>query len=511
MPNPSGAEIHDTARRALKNSLANIGTGISTSLMYLLVPPVLARTLTVSEFGAWAIITQMANYLSRLDLGIQGAIGRYVAFYSASHDGRAIDRFVNTALTILSAVAFVAALAVVVLSTNIKAAFPQIPVSLVHQSTVALRVIGFTMLVGLVSSVATGALVGIERNELVTYIVGPGRIVLAGLLILIALMRPGIIHLAIAFAAVNLVCYGLLWHTAQRKAYVRVRPFTFDSHAAREIREYCGSTTIWSAAMLMISGLDTLIVGRLDFSRVAAYAACVAPIVVLGGLQQAMFSPLLQVGAKFAAQGRSVELGDLLERSTRVSVVILLVCIVPLLAFSKQVLAIWLGPTYAGQAALILRLLLIGHAIRLAATPYALLLLATGNHRTVRLVPLIEGIVNVCVAVGLGLRYGASGVACGVVVGAVTAQVINYNYNLPRTHGDVIDRRRLLRSALINPTLCFVPVALTVLIPPQVLSVEIMAILRIASIAIGMALVWMLALRKTEREWVVALSRRLFP
>ena len=509
MSNQTSAELHETTHRVLRNSIANIATGISTSLMYLLLPPILARTLTVQEFGVWALISQLANYLSRLDLGIQGSIGRYVAFYNAHNDQKSIDRFVNTAFTALTVIAAVAALATMVASSHLKTAFPQIPLSLTQQSAVALRLMGGAMLVGLVSSVATGTLVGIERNEVVTYIIGPGRTILAILLVLAALTHLGIIGLAITFAVINLLCYGLLWRAAYRNAHLRVRPFTFDVAAAREIRDYCASTTIWGAAMLVISGLDTLIVGRLDFSRVAAYAACAALIAVLGGLQQAMFGPLLQVGARYTAQGRNLELGDLLERATRVSAVVLLICIVPLLVFSNQFLSVWLGAVYSKSAVLILRLLLIGHAIRLAATPYALLLLATGNHQKVRFVPIVEGIVNLGVAIVLGLHYGASGVACGVVAGAVTAQCINFFYNLPKTHGDVVNRGRFLRSAIIVPIMCFTPVGMTLLIPNEIASGRNIALIKVMAILGALALLWRWALRKSERLWVISYGRRL--
>lgn len=477
--------------------------------MYLVLPPILARTLTVQEFGVWALISQLTNYLSRLDLGIQGSISRYVAFYRAHDDQKSIERFVNTSFTVLIVIAVVAALATVIASSYLKSAFPQIPSSLVHQSAVALRLMGAAMLVGLVSSVATGTLVGIERNEVVTYIIGPGRIVLAILLVLVALAHSGILGLAVTFTITNLVCYGLLWRAAQRKAHIQVHPFIFDLEAAREIKEYCASTTIWSAAMLVISGLDTLIVGRLDFNRVAAYAACAALIAVLGGLQQAMFGPLLQVGARYSAQGRTLELGDLLERSTRISAVVLLICIVPLLVFSSQFLSVWLGDAYSKPAVLILRLLLIGHAIRLAATPYALLLLATGNHRKVRFVPIIEGVVNLSVAIMLGIHYGAPGVACGVVVGAVVAQFINFFYNLPRTHGKVVNRGHFLRSAVVVPIMCFAPVAFTLLIPTEFLSRWTIELIKAISIVGALVLVWKRALRNSERQWVISSGRRL--
>lgn len=486
-----------------------MAAGISTSLMYLLLPPVLARTLTVEEFGAWALISQLANYVSRLDLGIQGAIGRYVAFYKAHNDQESVDDFVNTAFTVLSMIALIAAIAIVIVSDHLQWEFPQIPAALVRQSAVALRLTGGVMAAGLISSVATGALIGIERNELVTYVIGPGRALLAILLVLAAIRQLGLIGLAITFTGVNLLCYALLWRAARRNARLRIRPLAFKLAAAKELKGYCASTTIWSAAMLMISGLDTLIVGRIDFARVAAYAACAAPVMVLGGLQQAMFGPLLQVGARYTAQGRTVELGNILERATRISTVVLLACVVPLLAFSKPLLSLWLGANYAQAATSILRLLLIGHAIRLAATPYALLLLATEHHRQVRFPPIVEGIVNVSVAILLGIRYGAAGVACGVVAGAVAAQLINYYYNLPRTHGGVVNRGHILRTALIVPISCFIPVALPGMIPTGLFRESTMAMIKIISIFCAFALAWKCALKKGEREWLIAAGRQL--
>ncbi len=174
-------------------------------------------------------------------------------------------------------------------------------------------------------SVLNGGFAGIQRNELIAFIVGSTRLVLAALLFLVAFIRPGLLLLAVVFAAVNLCSYFVTWLVYRRTVPVRLSRLSISRSALDEIWRYCGSMTVWMVAMLLVSGMDTAIVARVDFARVAAYSACLSPITMIAGLQQALFSPLLYLGASQASQWSAEEVGAVLVRATRLAVLTSLV------------------------------------------------------------------------------------------------------------------------------------------------------------------------------------------
>ena len=93
--------------RVIKNSLASAVTGASIALMSIAVPPVLARTLAPLEFSAWSLVLQIAGYVSVLDLGIQNAVGRYVAYYSARMNLVQARKFASTSFNTLCVAAVI--------------------------------------------------------------------------------------------------------------------------------------------------------------------------------------------------------------------------------------------------------------------------------------------------------------------------------------------------------------------------------------------------------------------
>jgi O-antigen/teichoic acid export membrane protein len=504
------AKPRTLASTIAKNSVANVVTGFSMALTTLFVPPVLARVLSAAEFGAWALILQIAGYTSFLSLGMQAAIGRYVAYYLERNDREALDSIVSTALMLLAAFSSIAIMGVVAASLNLQVLFPQMPRQLDRAAAVALCLIGGTLAVGLIANVYRGVLVGVQRNELVALLIAPSRAIQAAAMVVVALAGGALELLALAFACANLASYALLWAASRRLAIAKSSFRKFSVGAAKELSSYCGSTLVWSVAMLMTSGLDTAIVGRLNFSRVAVYSACLAPITILVGVQQAIFSPLLQVGAAFSARGASKQLEETFRSATRIGTVVLLLFVAPLFVFSHELLRLWLGPRYATQGTDILRLLLVANFARLLSTPYAVFLLATGEHRRVKLAPILEGITNVAFAIGLGLKFGAVGVACGAVIGAVTGALLNYFYNLPRTLGGAIDGSSLLRHAVLAPLLCFLPAVSAVPLGSRELSDPAFGVAsRLVLLLLSLGLTWRFAISQSEKNWVMAtISRR---
>jgi O-antigen/teichoic acid export membrane protein len=444
-------------RLFIKNSLANFASGLSTAVLTLLVPPFLARYLTPPEFSAWMLIVQLAAYTALLNLGLQGATSRYVAFYAARGDRDSASDIVSTAFFTLVLMAVAAAALVLAAGRNIDHLFPALPAAFVGASRTGLLLMGWASALSMPAEAIAGAFTGLQRNELVAAIQGGGRLVLAAALIAIVLLQGSLTSMAAAFAAVTIAIFLGFWWTNRRLDAVEVSPRRAHWRSFRQIWAYCGALLVWTVAMLCINGLDTAIVGRVDFPAVGVYSACFGPVLLIAGVQQALFSPLLQFGA---AQLADHSLPPLLLRATKLSTLLLLSLSVPLLLSGKDLLSWWLGPKYTEAALTIFRLLLIGNTVRLLATPYSMLLLATLKHKRALLAPIVEASTNVAVAITAGLRFGAVGVACGVVAGAFIGQFMIIYVNVPRTTEVVGDFGTLLRKGVALPVACALPALL---------------------------------------------------
>jgi O-antigen/teichoic acid export membrane protein len=471
-------------------------------VLVLLLPPVLSRYLAQPEFSAWMLIVQLAGYTALLNLGIQIATSRYVAFYTARGDRDSVSDVVSTAFFTLVLTAIPAAGLVLAVSRNIDRLFPALPAHFVGASRSALLLMGLASALSMPTEAIAGAFTGLQRNELVAAIQGGGRLVLAAALIAIVLLEGGLTSMAAAFAAVTVAIFLGFWWTNQRLDAAEISPRRVHWWSFRQIWAYCGTLIVWTTASLLINGFDTAIVGRVDFPAVGVYSACFGPILLIAGVQQALFSPLLQFGAARASRLSDHSLPPLLLRATKLSTLLLLSLSVPLLLSGRGLLGWWLGPKYSDPAFTIFRLLLIGNTVRLLATPYSMLLLATLKHKRALLAPIAEASTNVVVAIAAGLRFGAVGVACGVVAGAFIGQFTLTCVTAPRTAEVVGDLGTLLRKGVALPLACALPALLVAAVAIDRLPALIHWPIAVAALIASAMLAWKVSLAADERALI---------
>ena len=66
-------------RRILQGSASNLIRVILGMLISLVLPHFLVRHLGTAEYSAWVLILQLSAYVNFLDLGLQTAIGKFIA------------------------------------------------------------------------------------------------------------------------------------------------------------------------------------------------------------------------------------------------------------------------------------------------------------------------------------------------------------------------------------------------------------------------------------------------
>ena len=89
-------------KKVLQGSASNIVRLLLSTLVALVLPPFLVHRLSAAEYSAWVLILQVSAYVNFLELGLQTAIGKFVAEYDAANDRESNHRLVSTSFTILA-------------------------------------------------------------------------------------------------------------------------------------------------------------------------------------------------------------------------------------------------------------------------------------------------------------------------------------------------------------------------------------------------------------------------
>src|SRR5208337_4380667 len=151
--------------RAVRNVLSNWGAYVVAMAVSFFLSPYVVHHLGNNGYGVWTLILSLTGYLGLLDLGVRGAVTRYVArFHSQAAHGNA-SNVASSAMLIFSSAGLIAFCTSVVLATLIVGRL-KIPPQYLAASRVVLVVTGLSIATSLVNGVFGGVLVGLQRFDL---------------------------------------------------------------------------------------------------------------------------------------------------------------------------------------------------------------------------------------------------------------------------------------------------------------------------------------------------------
>jgi O-antigen/teichoic acid export membrane protein len=450
-------------RKVLHGSATNTLRVLLSMLVSLVLPSFLVHRMPTAEYSAWVLILQISAYVNFLDFGLSTAIGKYVAEYDATGNREAGRKLVSTALTVLTMAALLALLALGGVLFYLPQLFRQMPLTLLGPMRAGLVAVGLSTCFALPFSVFTSVFSGLQEYTFPTVLFTISRVGSAAALILLVLRHGTLLELACVLALFNLVTAWFQYFGWKRFVSHRVDIsfFLFDRAVATGLIEYCGILSIWTVGTILISGLDTTIVGHFDYAHTGFYAVASSATNFMLLLVGNVFGPLMPALSSTQASRTPAQMGDLLIRASRYGTLLLCVLGLPLFVGGYPLLRAWVGPLYARNSLLFLEVLVIGNVIRQLGAPYALMVVATGRQRLATLSPVAEALVNFTFSILLARRSGAIGVALGTVIGAVLGLAVHFLVSMRLTR-PVIDfpETRLLVQGMLRPLACALPTLL---------------------------------------------------
>ena len=233
-------------------------------------------------------------------------------------------------------------------------------------------------------------------------------------------MHGSLVELAMVMAAFNVASAASQFLGWRRFVSGRVgfSFLFFDRRSAVKLAKYGSALSIWTLAMLLISGLDIVIVGHFDYRNTGFYAVASSitnfMLLVVGSI----FGPIVPAVSSMQAGSTPNHIGELVIRVTRYCTLLLCLLGLPILFGAYPLLSLWVGHEYAIRSALYLEILVIGNVVRQLTCPYVLVVVATGSQHLATISAIAEAAVNILVSVLLVTRMGAVGVAIGTLAGA---------------------------------------------------------------------------------------------
>lgn len=491
-----------------RNLLMVYGVYAASIVSGLVTIPIVVHSLGKTQYGLWAFVLGLTEYLNLLDLGVSPSIVRYGAKYRGERAQEETNALASVGLVVYGAIGALTVLAGAVLVVVVPYLI-DLPAALDGRArmVVALVALGFVIQfpLGLFGSL----LIAQQRNDVINL---AGLISIPVYVGLVALVLPRS-HSVVALGAIALVtalvrlALPLLW-IRRELPFLRPRRSLVTRERVRELTAFSADNFLIHVAGKVVFTSDVIVVGIVLGPRQAALYAIPAKLFGTAfGIGTAGQRLLLPALSELEGSADRLRQRMYLRSGVRFGMAGMLVLALPLVLIPGHVIRAWVGAGYLGGTSTLVVLGL----VLLVTQPTQLLtqyLLAQGRQRRFARLLIVKVVANLILSVALARAVGIWGVAVGTLAteGAFVLALPHFVLE-----PDDPSWRELL-AAWLRPVLPALVVAvplfvgLTATYDPKTLAT--LAPLGVLWIVLGGFAVWRFGLSDGERKGISRKLRR---
>lgn len=442
-----------------RNILSNWGAFAFAAAVNFVLTPFVIRSLGNTSYGVWVLLVALVGYLGYLDLGVRGAVTRFVARHHGAADHASASRVASTALTTFALAGALAILLSGVLAVTVGHA-ARVPIELRGEARIVLLLGGLNIAGSLLCGVFGGIVIGMQRFDYANG-VEIGAQALRALLI-VAALKAG--YGLVALATIQLGIAGLRGVTdflVSRRLYpeLKLRLGEWDRATLKVIFGFGVAATLLQVLGGMALYGDSLVIGAflplglITFFAIASGLTEYARALV-GGVSQTV-SPL---ASALDGRGQEHRVQEALVSGARLAMLVVTPVAITFLLRGPAFIALWMGTDYRELSGAVLRILTVALWAVSGYQVVTATVMGIGRHQGLVPAFLAEVVCNVALSVWWVRPYGIVGVAWGTTVPRLAFSLLFAPWYARRALA--IPMQRLWLSVWVRPTLAMVPFAL---------------------------------------------------
>lgn len=444
----------------LVKSIAGNWTAFAVSAgVAFFLSPFIVHHLGNIAYGVWTLVVSLISFMSLLDLGLRGAVTRFVARNHAQGNHSESSRAVSAAFWLRMWVCLAIVIASILLALLSTTIF-RIPVELRQGARWAIVFTGSSLAVTLACGVFGGVLVALNRFALVSCVTVAQTVVRA--LGVVYLLRSGYGILALAMWE---FCVAILAGTALTvlcfKIYSELRLTLRKPNGVilKQFVDYSFYVFVIHGATQLIYYTDNLVVGAfISATAVTFYAIGGSLLDYLRQIISSVTTIFMPLASGFEARGEQDQLKKLLIQGTRASLLIALPVGVALFFRGPTFIQLWMGNQYGSVSGRILRILLLAQVFSIANFTSGNIAFGLAKHRPWAMAVLAESVTNLGLSIFLAIHMGIEGVAWGTVIPNLLIQLFFWPRFICKVIG--IPLGPYLWQSWARPALAVIPFAL---------------------------------------------------
>jgi O-antigen/teichoic acid export membrane protein len=412
-------------KRIAQNILSNWAALAISTLVGFFLAPFIVRDLGNLAYGVWILVVSLTAYMNLLDLGLRGAVTRFVSKGKAQGNHDEARDAVSGALWIRLWISLAIVLASVGFSLSFSRIFV-IPVAMQHAARMAILATALTVAVNLWCGVFAGVLAALHRYDLLSGVSLVQTALRAAGIVWLLRHGHGILSLALWDLATALVANGLYVLLAFR-IYPHLR-ITFrrpERAVLHKLWNYSFYAFIINVAVQVVYYSDNLVVGAFTSAATVTFYAIGGSLIAYArqivGSVTTTFGPL---ASTFEAQGSHDDLRRLLIHGTRAALIVSLPIELALFLRGETFIGLWMGWQYAHPSGMVLRILLLSLIACTGSAASGGIVYGMERHRPVAMWAIYEGVANLGLSIFLVRRIGIAGVALGTAIPSLIVEFV---------------------------------------------------------------------------------------
>jgi O-antigen/teichoic acid export membrane protein len=412
-------------RRIAQNVLSNWFALAVTTLTGFFLSPFVVHHLGNLAYGVWVIVMSLVAYMNLLDLGLRGAITRFVSKGSAQDNHEESSQAVSGALWIRLWISLAVIVTGLVLALGLQHIFV-IPPALQQAARIAVLITALSVAVNLWCGVFSGVLVAFHRYDLTSSISILQTCARTVGIVYLLRSGHGILALAIWDLCTSLAAQGSTIFLCRRiYPQLKISLGRPDRATLAKLWNYSFYAFLINLALQVTYYTDNLVVGAfLSPSAVTLYAIGGLVIGYSRQIVSSMTTTFTPLASTFEAQGSFDKLRRLAIHGTRAALLVSLPIQAALFFRGHTFIRLWMGEQYAQPSGTVMQILLLSVVFSSANTTSAGIVYGLEKHKRIALWGIIESVANLSLSVILVRRIGIYGVAWGTTIPSVIMEMV---------------------------------------------------------------------------------------
>jgi O-antigen/teichoic acid export membrane protein len=446
------------ARQIVRGIFSNWMALAVSAVISFVISPFVVTKLGALGYGVWTLVNSTVAYIGLMDLGLRGAVTRYISRDYVVGDHAGSERTLRAALwfrILIGAAAMTISLVLSVFSSKIF----RVPIDMQLAMRVAIVLCGTSVAVSLFSGVFAAVLASLHRFDLISMVTICHVIIRASGVILLLRAGHGIMALAWWELCVT-VGSGLALLLLTHSTYPELR-FSLkvpERDTIHRLWSYSWFLFIINITVQVIYYTDNLVIGAfVSATGVAFYAIGGGIVEILRNINSALTATFAPLASSLDAANDRNGLYQLLLQGTRCSLLVSLPIAAGLYFRGSTFIGLWMGKQYAGPSGHIIRILLLAQIFAIANATAGNIAYGLEKHRRVVPWACLEAILNLALSIFLVHRMGINGVAWGTVI---ASWIIHFLF-WPRYTAEMlsVSLPSYLAQSWLKPALATVPFA----------------------------------------------------